>query len=103
MFTFLGSIISLAVIALWIASMYLFVGRKNYWVAMIPGIFMTYITTAYILNAQIGFRLPMNITYVLSAVITVGIIALFYKYAQQNVKNNMQIDENIPINSAEAV
>ncbi|MBU5267043.1 carbon starvation CstA family protein [Virgibacillus proomii] len=89
---------SLAVIALWVASMYLFIAKKNYWIAMLPGIFMTYVTTAYILNAEIGFRLPMNITYILSAVMTIGIIALFYKYAQQNTKNNMQIEENIPVN-----
>ena len=89
---------SLAVIALWVASMYLFIAKKNYWIAMLPGIFMTYVTTAYILHAEIGFRIPMNITYILSAVITIGIIVLFYKYAQQNAKNNMQIEENIPVN-----
>ncbi|WP_077301778.1 carbon starvation CstA family protein [Virgibacillus pantothenticus] len=88
---------SLAVIALWVASMYLFIAKKNYWVAMLPGVFMTYVTTAYILNAPIGFRIPMNITYILSGTITIGIIALFYKYARQNVKNNMEIEETISI------
>jgi len=86
---------ALAAIALWVGAMYLFIAKRNYWIAMIPGIFMTYVVTAYILNAPIGLRLPMNITYILSAIITVSIIMLFYKYARKNRANGLQIDEEV--------
>ena len=86
---------SLAVIALWVASMYLFIGKRNYWISLTPGIFMTYVVTAYILNASIGLNLPMNITYILSAIITAGIIVLFFKYARKNRTNELKINEDI--------
>nr|WP_325166676.1 carbon starvation CstA 5TM domain-containing protein [Viridibacillus soli] len=39
---------STAVIALWVATMYLFLTKKNYWISLIPGIFMTMTTVTYI-------------------------------------------------------
>ncbi|MFD0959241.1 carbon starvation CstA family protein [Paenibacillus chungangensis] len=69
---------STAVIALWVGAMYLFIAKRNYWIAMIPGIFMTMATMTYILNAGIGFGLPLNVSYVVAAVITAGITVAFY-------------------------
>ncbi|SHG28168.1 carbon starvation CstA family protein [Ornithinibacillus halophilus] len=86
---------SLAVIALWVGAMYLFIGKRNYWIAFIPGIFMTYVVTAYILNAPIGFRLPMDITYILSAIITISVILLFFKYARINRAKEFPMDEDL--------
>ena len=88
---------SLAAISLWVGSMYLFISKKNYWIAMIPGVFMTYVVTVYILIAPIGFRLPLNISYIIGAVTTVGIILLFYKYARKNVANELPIDDEVPV------
>lgn len=84
---------STAVIALWVAAMYLFIAKKNYWIAIIPGIFMTMATTTYILNAAIGFGLPMNISYILSTIITITIIALFFKAAIKRRKDELQLDD----------
>src|SRR5699024_8524205 len=50
-----------AAIALWIGTMYLFIKGKNYIVSFVPGLFMTYMVFVYILNAKIGFNLPLNI------------------------------------------
>ncbi|MBO1514535.1 carbon starvation CstA family protein [Metabacillus bambusae] len=88
---------STAVIALWVGAMYLFIAKKNYWIAMIPGIFMTMATTTYILNAAIGFGLPMNISYIGASIATAIIIALFYKAAIKARANNLQLDDDANI------
>lgn len=85
---------STAVIALWVATMYLFIAKKNYWIAMIPGVFMTMATTTYILNAAIGFGLPLNISYFVATIITCGIICLFYIAAIRNRKNSLDLDDS---------
>ncbi|MGM0873464.1 MAG: carbon starvation CstA family protein [Bacillota bacterium] len=86
---------STAVIALWVGAMYLFIAKKNYWIAMIPGIFMTMATSTYILNAAIGFGLPMNVSYIGATIITVVIIALFYKAAIKSRANNLQLNDDV--------
>ncbi|MCM3408890.1 carbon starvation CstA family protein [Metabacillus litoralis] len=88
---------STAVIALWVASMYLFIAKKNYWIAMIPGIFMTMATTTYILNAAIGFGLSLTTSYIGASIVTVLIIGLFYKSAIKARENNLQLDDDINI------
>jgi len=67
-----------AMIALWIGAMYLALQKKNYWIAAIPAVFITMTTFTFILNAKIGFNLPMNISYIVASVITVIIIAAFF-------------------------
>ncbi|MBM7603521.1 carbon starvation protein CstA [Metabacillus crassostreae] len=86
---------STAVIALWVGAMYLFIAKKNYWIAMIPGIFMTMATSTYILNAAIGFGLPLNISYIGASMITVVIIALFYKAAIKSRSQSFQLDDDL--------
>lgn len=88
---------STAVIALWVGAMYLFIAKKNYWIAMIPATFMTMATTTYILNAAIGFGLPMNVSYIGATIITVVIIALFYNAAIKSRTNNLQLDDDMNI------
>lgn len=86
---------STAVIALWVAAMYLFIAKKNYWIAMIPGTFMTMATMTYILNAKIGFGLSLNISYVGAAIITAAIIVLFF-YAAKNARAaNLPLEEDV--------
>lgn len=62
---------TIAVFAFAMITIYLMQQKKNYLVSLIPGMFYMFIISSYILNAQIGFRLPMNIAYVISAVLTV--------------------------------
>ncbi|ANY75888.1 carbon starvation CstA family protein [Paenibacillus ihbetae] len=71
------------VIALFVGAMYLYIARKNFWVALIPGAMMLYTTTVYILNAQIGFRLSMNASYIVGAVISAVLVVVFFKAAQR--------------------
>jgi carbon starvation protein CstA len=86
---------STAVIALWVAAMYLFVAKKNYWIAMIPGIFMTMVTATYILNAPIGFGLSLNTSYIGASIATIAIIILFYNAARRARANNLPLEDDI--------
>jgi carbon starvation protein CstA len=86
---------STAVIALWVATMYLFIAKKNYWIAIIPGVFMTMATSTYILNAPIGFGINLTTSYYIAAVITVGITAIFFVAANKARKSDIELDEDI--------
>lgn len=84
-----------AVIALFVSAMYLFIARKNYWVALIPGAFMLYTTTVYILNAEIGFRQSMNVSYILGAVISAVLVIVFFKAAQKARAAEMPLEVDV--------
>ncbi|MFC4320492.1 carbon starvation CstA family protein [Litchfieldia salsa] len=86
---------STAVIALWVAAMYLFIAKKNYWIAMIPGVFMTMATSTYILNAPIGFGINLTTSYILAAIITVAITVIFFVAAKKARNSDIELDEDI--------
>ncbi|MFB1082918.1 carbon starvation protein A [Jeotgalibacillus sp. JSM ZJ347] len=69
---------STAMIALWVGAMYLALQRKNFWIAAVPAAFITMATFTYILNAEIGFRLPIEWAYAGAALITAASIAAFF-------------------------
>jgi carbon starvation protein CstA len=66
-------------LALWVGAMYLKRARKNHWIATIPAIFMTMVTTTYICNAPIGFGISMNVSYLIAVIVTVIVSFLFFK------------------------
>ncbi|WP_282034395.1 carbon starvation CstA family protein [Metabacillus indicus] len=86
---------STAVIALWVGAMYLFIAKKNYWIAMVPGIFMTMVTTTYILNAPIGFGLSMTVSYIGAAITTIAVIVIFYAAAKKARENNLPLEDDV--------
>jgi carbon starvation protein CstA len=86
---------STAVIALWVGAMYLFIAKKNYWIALVPGVFMTMATTTYIINAPIGFGLSLTTAYIGAAIVTVAIITIFFIAAKKARANNVQLDEDV--------
>ncbi|RSK25658.1 carbon starvation protein A [Bacillus sp. HMF5848] len=90
---------STAVIALWVGAMYLFIAKKNYWIAMIPATFMTMVVTTYIFNAKIGFGLSLSISYVIGAVLTIVIIALFFRAAVKSRNNNIELDDVVDLSA----
>jgi carbon starvation protein CstA len=86
---------STAVIALFVGSMYLYVAKKNYWISLVPGVFMLMATMTYILNAQIGLGWSLNYAYVGGAIITVLLTALFF-YAARNARTKqIPLEANI--------
>lgn len=86
---------STAVIALFVGAMYLFIAGKNYWVALIPGTFMLMATTTYILNAAIGFGLPMNVSLIGATVISIFLVALFFNAAVKARAAQIPLEEDI--------
>ena len=86
---------STAVIALWVAAMYLYVAKKNYWIALIPGAFMTMATTSYIINAPIGFGQSLTVANIGAVIVTVGITISFFIAAKKARANNLQLDDDV--------
>lgn len=69
-----------AVIALFVSAAYLMLKDKEYLSALIPGIFMLYMVILYLLTEQIGFGLPMQVSYYISAVAVGIIVFIFIRY-----------------------
>ncbi len=71
---------TLAMIVLWTITVYLTQQRKFYWITLIPAVFMTAVTSTYLLFAPEGFSLGKEISYTIGLAITViaAIVFLFY-------------------------
>ncbi|HSW37956.1 MAG TPA: carbon starvation protein A [Acidobacteriota bacterium] len=72
---------TLATVVLWAITVYLAREKKAWWITVIPAMFMTSVTTSYILFAREGFHLPYTVSVmsgVLMAVI-LFILLLVYK------------------------
>ncbi len=82
-----------AALALWIATMYLLVKGKNYWISLIPALFITDMVMTYILyDSNLGFGLALNIAHIGGVIITAVLAALFFMKANKNKKENLQVD-----------
>lgn len=81
-----------AVIALWIATMYLYVKGKQYIVALIPAMFMSYLVFVYILSEKIGFNIDLTLSYYISIPLLIILVFAFFKKARSNKANNLQVD-----------
>ena len=74
---------TLAMIFLWTGAAYLLVNKKNYWIAVVPAIFMSYVSVSYILQAEEGFRLNAMLSNITGAIAG----ALFFAMFMIKVKN----------------
>ncbi|GGA33691.1 carbon starvation CstA family protein [Psychrobacillus lasiicapitis] len=81
-----------AAIALWIATMYLFIKGKNYFVSLVPALFITYMVFVYILNAKIGFSLDLELSFYVGIVLTVVLTIMFFIKAKNNRANKVETD-----------
>jgi carbon starvation protein CstA len=84
-----------AVIALFVGAMYLYIARKNYWVALVPGSFMLVMVITYILNAKIGFGLSMNAAWIGGFIGAALLIGLFFNAAKKARANNLPLEDDI--------
>jgi len=71
---------TLAMVVLWAITVYLAQERKFYWITLIPAVFMTAVTTTYLLLAPEGFSLPKDISYLLGALLSVMSLFGFFVY-----------------------
>lgn len=73
-----------AVIALLVATRYLYLKEKNYFVTLMPATFMLYAVVVYIVSQPIGFGLGLGaLTYGLSLIVTLLILGQFWKSGKQ--------------------
>ena len=86
---------TLATIALWAAVKYLANRGKNFWIALIPAMFMTVVVTSYILAAPEGFvrffgdkdiKVIEHIAIIVGCVVSLGCTAAFF---MSNKKANL--------------
>jgi carbon starvation protein CstA len=77
---------ALATVVLWTIVVYLFRNKCNYWVALIPAIFMTYICSSFVFvsNQFVGLG-ATPLAYVLGGVLAIALTALMcYKLSKEN-------------------
>jgi len=75
---------TLAMIVLWTITVYLVWEKKFYWITLIPAVFMTAVTTTYLLFAPEGFALSKEISYSLGAFFAVASLLGFFIYVRKN-------------------
>lgn len=77
---------TLAMIVLWAVTVYLLQEKKPFWITLIPAVFMTAVTSTYILFAPEGLSLPTGIAYPAGALISVALLAGFLIYSKNYIK-----------------
>ncbi len=68
---------TLSVFTFWTITVYLAKSGKNYWITLIPALFMTAVCTTYIAIAPEGFSISHTISYVIGAISVVISSVLF--------------------------
>lgn len=85
-----------AAIALWVGAMYLFLARKNYWIALIPAIFMTSMVFSYIIyEPNMGFGQSVAISNVAGVICAALITSVFFGTALKRRGTNFLLDEDV--------
>jgi carbon starvation protein CstA len=77
---------TLAMVVLWAAAGFLVVNKRNFWIAIIPAIYMSAVTSVYILEAPEGLKLPSTVAYPIGAVITIIFLLLFISHMKKSKK-----------------
>jgi carbon starvation protein CstA len=67
---------TLATVVLWTITAYLVKEGKQYWVSLVPAVFMTAVVTSYLLVAPEGFSLPKEISYLAGIGLAVTLLIL---------------------------
>ncbi|SNR67395.1 Carbon starvation protein CstA [Humidesulfovibrio mexicanus] len=77
---------SLAAIVLWTAAAYCVKHGKPHWIATVPAVFMTAVSNTFILNATIGFNLPLSVSTPIGVASSVAALAAFlYVFRSSNL------------------
>ena len=71
---------TLATVVLWTITVYLVNYNKNYWITLLPALFMTAVVSTYLFLAPEGFHLSKGIAYFIGGSITLLSILFFYIY-----------------------
>ncbi len=82
---------TLATIVLWTITVYLVKNKKNFWITLLPAVFMTSVISVYILLAPEGLNLSKELSYPIGMLVTlISIISfmLFFKKERQSGRNS---------------
>ncbi|MGF1586682.1 MAG: carbon starvation protein A [Bacteroidales bacterium] len=77
---------TLATVVLWTITVYLVNQKKNYWITLLPALFMTAVISTYLFLAPEGFSLNKNISYLIGLTITAFSLLIFMRYKQNSKK-----------------
>ncbi len=78
---------TLAAIVLWTAGMYLYRERKNYWITVVPAVFMSAVSMTYFFNAGECLGLPESVAYPAGIIIAALLLAVFTYAARKTDKS----------------
>ncbi|HIW01645.1 MAG TPA: carbon starvation protein A [Candidatus Desulfovibrio intestinipullorum] len=74
---------TLAMIVLWMASMYLFLEKKNFWLTAVPATFMSAVSSTYFCMAPeclgLVVKLPVSVAYIIGIVVAILFLSLFLR------------------------
>jgi carbon starvation protein CstA len=77
---------TLATIVLWTITVYLVINRKNFWITLLPAVFMTSVISVYILLAPEGLNLPGEVSYPAGLFVTVVSVIVFILFYNRSRK-----------------
>lgn len=73
---------TLSVFTFWALTVYLYKEKRNYWITLLPALFMTAVCSAYIMVAPEGFALPLYIGYITAAIVCISFLLLFIRFTR---------------------
>ncbi|MFI3304289.1 MAG: carbon starvation CstA family protein [Rikenellaceae bacterium] len=73
----------LATFTLWMITVYFVGEKKNFYVSLIPALFMSGVTSCYIIVAGEGFGLPMMYGYIVSAAVVTTLLVRFILFMRK--------------------
>ena len=73
---------TLSVFTFWALTVYLYNEKRNYWITLLPALFMTAVCSAYIMIAPEGFGLPLYIGYITAAIVCIFLLFLFIRFTR---------------------
>ena len=76
---------TLATIVLWAAAVYMLKQGGNYWIALLPAIFMTAVVTTYILVAPEGLQLSYYLSLNIGLVTSISLVGWFFNLKSKTI------------------
>lgn len=80
---------TLSIFTFWAITIYLYRNGKNYWISLIPCLFMTAVCSSYILIAPEGFNLERGLSYSIMAICLLISLVWFFIYAMRYNKKTL--------------
>ena len=77
---------TIAAFSFTLITVYMVEKKMPFIMALIPGMFYTYVVTSYILNAAIGFNLSWTLSYMIAGILTAAYTAALMIYSKKRAK-----------------